>query len=133
MYVPLILEKFSDPRGLLNILEINDQITFETKRIYYLSNIEKNAVRGAHAHKKLSQIFLCVNGSFDLCIDDGKNRIIRSLSRDSCAIFVPKGKWRELINFTEDAICLVLADRKYEPEDYIHSYNEFKNWTQSEQ
>jgi dTDP-4-dehydrorhamnose 3,5-epimerase-like enzyme len=127
---PLDLQTIADERGLLTVLEINKQINFDVKRIYFLSKIQNYVIRGAHAHRELSQIFICVSGSFDLCIDNGSQRVVEHLTESDKAYFLPRGNWRELKNFTEDAICLVLADRSFEPDDYIHSYDEFINWVQ---
>lgn len=101
-------------------------IPFEVKRIYYLYDIPDGEKRGGHAHYELEQYILAVNGSFDVIIDDGTDRRIVTLDRPNLALHVVPGLWRELENFSDDAICLVIASHKYDEGDYIRDYNAYQ-------
>lgn len=110
-----------------NITSLNNlvDIPFETKRVYYLYDIPGGESRGGHAHKELQQLIIAVSGSFDVTIDDGKNKKTVSLNRPNYGLHIIPGIWRDLSNFSSGAICLVLASRKYEESDYIRDYQEF--------
>ena len=83
------------------------------------------AERGGHAHKNIYQLIVAAGGSFDVILDDGINRKIVPLNRPYYGLMVVPGIWRELVNFSSGAVCLVLASEKYNPEDYIREYNDF--------
>jgi len=98
----------------------------EMRRLYYLYNIPTGAHRGGHSHRRLHQLLLCVMGRFDLTLSDGINsRRVRMDSREHNAIMIVPGIWRELDNFSEDAVCLVLASEKYMEYDYIRNNLDF--------
>lgn len=119
------LPKFKDERGNLTFLENSSHIPFDITRIYYLYGIPKNQERGSHAHKKLSQIIIAISGNFDITLKDGFNEKKINLSRPDQALYICPMIWRDLNNFSEDAVCMVLASRKYEKEDYIHNYENY--------
>lgn len=116
---------FKDPRGSLSVIESHRHIPFDIKRIYYINNVPQNESRAAHAHKELQQIFIAVNGSFNVVFDDGLEKKTFHLNTSSKGIYIPSMIWRVLYNFSSDAVCLVLASRHYEEDDYIHSYEDF--------
>jgi dTDP-4-dehydrorhamnose 3,5-epimerase-like enzyme len=120
----LSLESFSDAKGKLNVLEL----PFEIKRIYTISFANQETVRGMHGHKILKQIFLAQSGSFTINLNDGKNSIKFRLDNPETALFVPQGYWRELQDFSNDCICLVLASEHYDLTDYIFNFDDFRNW-----
>ena len=107
-------------------MENQVSIPFNVQRIYYLYDIPGGEERGGHAHYELEQYIIAASGSFDVILDDGKNRKIISLNRPNLALHVVPGLWRELNNFSSGSICMVLASHKYEGKDYIRDYNEFK-------
>lgn len=119
------LKKISDGRGNLTPIEENKDIPFDIKRIYYLYNIAENKIRGEHAHKNLQQLILCLNGSFDIIIDNGYSIEKFILNDPSVGLYVPKMHWRILENFSKESICLVLASDEYNEDDYYRSYDEF--------
>lgn len=121
-----------DYRGNLDVAEFQNIGKFETKRIYYISNVSENVARGAHAHKKLNQVFFAVAGSFSLKVTDGINTETVELKAHKMGYYLPAGHWRDLVNFTSDAVCLVLASEHYDENDYIRSYEEFLEWKKSE-
>jgi hypothetical protein len=110
-----------------NITAINNEkeIPFAIKRIYYLYDVPGGESRGGHAHKKLMQLIVAASGSFDIVIDDSKIKRTFTLSRPDYGLFLPAGLWRELVNFSSGAICLVLASLEYSEVDYIRFYDEF--------
>lgn len=122
----------SDGRGTLNIAEFQGIGKFETKRIYYISNVPENEVRGAHAHKSLNQVFFAVSGKCTLTVTDGVVTDSVELSPQNKGYLLPFGYWRDLENFSDDAVCVVLASEHYDESDYIRSYDEYLEWTISE-
>lgn len=119
------LNKIKDSRGNITFLESNKNIPFEISRVYYLYDTPSGAERGGHAHYDLKQLILAVSGSFDVVIDDGKNREIIKLLRPDEGLFISSMVWRELKNFSGGAVCLVLASNFYDESDYIRDYHEF--------
>ena len=122
------LNKVHNRSGNLTALEDNMDIPFDVKRLYYLYDVPGGAERGGHAHKGLHQLIVAASGSFNVVLDDGKNRKVVELNRPYYGLHVVPGIWRELINFSSGAICLVLASEKYDVEDYIRDYKEFLNY-----
>lgn len=119
------LPKVTDPRGNLSFIEGNRQIPFSIKRTYYLYDVPGGSVRGGHAHKHLQQLIIAMSGSFDIVLDDGKNKNTISLNRSYYGLYLPSMIWRELDNFSSGAVCLVLASDFYDESDYYRDYNEF--------
>ena len=116
----------TDSRGTLAFAEIKKQIPFEIKRIFYIYNVPKNKRRGGHAHKKSEQIFVALNGSFDIILDDSKKKKIYRLQKPNTALYVPPKIWVEMTKFSSKTVVLVLASSFYNDNDYIRNYNEFK-------
>ena len=125
----LDLQVFSDSYGDLGVLELQDLAPFEVKRIYYLLNVPKGGVRGQHGHKQLEQVFICLNGDFEISVTDGASIQKVTLNRHE-AVYLEKGLWRELSNFSADGICLVLASQKFDIADYIFDFEEYLRWKQ---
>lgn len=121
------LRKISDPRGNLTVIESNEDIPFDIKRIYYLYDVPGGESRGAHAHKALYQLLIAANGSFSVTLDDGKEKVTHNLKRPYYGLLIVPGIWRDLDDFSSGSVCLCLASEHYESEDYIREYNEFKN------
>ncbi len=119
---------FIDDRGMLTVSNLDVDKMFVAKRIYSLSGVPKDSIRGMHAHKKLQQIFFCLSGTFDMKVSDGKNHDFVNLRSGSCGYYLPGGYWRELSNFSENAVCLVLASDVYDPNDYLYTMNEYIEW-----
>lgn len=107
------------------MVEGNNNIPFEIKRIYYLYDIPCGEDRGGHAHKELSQLIIAASGSFEVLIDDGENKKKIFLNRPDNGLYIVPGIWRELHEFSSGAISLVLASTIYDENDYIRDYSEF--------
>ncbi len=114
-----------DPRGNLSFIEGERQIPFPIKRVYYLYDVPGGAVRGGHAHRNLHQVLIALSGSFDVILDDGKERKKFFLNRSWHGLLIPSMVWRELENFSSGAVCLVLASEYFEESEYIRDHGQF--------
>jgi len=121
----LDLKRVHSLSGNLTFISNNKDIPFSIKRIYYLYDVPGGAERGGHAHHELEQLIVAASGSFELVLDDGSTKRTVILNRPDQGIYIKKKIWRELINFSSGAICLVLASQEFYEEDYIREYNEF--------
>lgn len=119
------LPKISDPRGNLSFIEGGQHIPFEIKRVYYLYDVPGGSDRGSHAHKQLQQFIVAMSGSFDVVLDDGKEKRRFHLNRSHYGLYVSPMMWRDLDNFSSGSVCMVLASRHYDEADYIRDYDEF--------
>jgi UDP-2-acetamido-3-amino-2,3-dideoxy-glucuronate N-acetyltransferase len=120
------LKGFTDGRGLLVALESNMSVPFDIKRIYYLTDLKKSEPRGFHAHKNLKQLAVCLHGSCRFILDDGKTREEFVLSSPTQGLLIEEMYWREMDQFSNGCVILVLASELYDESDYIRDYNEFK-------
>lgn len=111
--------------GSLCFMENNNHIPFEMKRIYYIFDVEKNAVRGHHAHKKTEQMLFCIRGSISIRLDDGKTKETVVLDKPNRGIFLDALMWHEMADFSEDTVLLVLASDVYDESDYLRNYEDF--------
>jgi len=119
------LPKISDPRGNLSFIEGGQHIPFDIKRVYYLYDVPGGSDRGSHAHKNLHQFIVAMSGSFDVVLDDGKEKKRFHLNRSYYGLYVCPMMWRDLDNFSSGAVCMVLASAHYDEADYIRNYDEF--------
>lgn len=119
------LNKVHRQQGNITVIQNDTDQLFNIRRVYYLYDVPGGSDRGGHAHKILYQLIVAASGSFDIIIDDGFRKKIVPLNRPNYGLLVVPGIWRELVNFSSGAICLVLASEKYNPDDYIHDYSEF--------
>lgn len=119
------LPKISDPRGNLTFVEENDHIPFEIKRVYYLYDVPGGSERGGHAHKDLHQLIIAMSGSFDVVLDDGKEKKRFHLNRSYYGLYVCPMIWRELDNFSSGSVSLVLASNLYDESDYYRDYADY--------
>ena len=122
------LPKIHNPAGNLTVIQNGNFLPFDVKRVYYLYDVPGGSERGGHAHKKLYQLLIAVSGSFDVVVDDGKEKKKVQLNRPYYGLLIPPGIWREIINFSSGSVCLVLASHKYDETDYIRDYKEFKKY-----
>lgn len=119
------LREISDHRGKLTALEALTDVPFEIKRIYYIYGVSPGTLRGFHAHKTLSQMAIAISGYFKIKLDDAENTEVFLMNKPNIGLFIPPGIWREMLDFSVDAVCLVLASDFYLESDYIRDYNEF--------
>lgn len=121
------LPRIVDERdGVLSIMEGARDIPFDIKRVYYINHLENlQSVRGRHAHKTLEQVIFCINGSFVLSLDDGKNKQDIHMWRDNIGVVLGTGLWHEMHSFSSGCILLVVASDHYDETDYIRNYDEF--------
>lgn len=118
--------KIQNRSGNITPIQNDTEVPFGIKRVYYLYDVPGGESRGAHAHRELEQVIVAVSGSFDVTIDDGRNKKTVGLNRPYFGLHLKPGMWRELSNFSSGAICLVLASMLYSETDYIRLYDEFK-------
>lgn len=123
-------QQHGDKRGQLVAIEEWKDIPFEIKRIYYMYDTGKGVRRGFHAHKCLQQILVCVHGSCKILLDDGKEKEIVLLENPYEGILITNNIWREMYDFSEDAVLLVLASEYYDEKDYIRDYDKFLEMVQ---
>lgn len=119
------LPKIFDPRGNLSIIEEYKNIPFKIERVYWIYDVPGGERRGGHAYKENNEFIVALSGSFDVLLDDGKERKIFSLNRSYYGLYVPKGLWREINNFSTNSLALILSSIVYEEKDYIRNYNDF--------
>lgn len=119
------LSKIHNPSGNITIVQSDSELPFRVKRVYYLYDVPGGSERGGHAHRTLQQLIVAASGSFDVILDDGFMKKTVHLNRPNYGLMVVPGIWREIINFSSGAICLVLASDLYNPSDYIRNYQEF--------
>ena len=127
-FVPHSLRKTEN--GDLGVVEFAD-LPFEPKRIYWLTSVDDYKSRGHHAHKILKQYFVAVKGSVDIFLTDGSEEISTTLHADGNALLLAPGLWREIKNFSVNAVLLVICDQPYSEDDYIRDYNQFIDWKKS--
>lgn len=118
-------DKHGDERGTLIALEQNRNIPFEIKRVYYMYETDKYAIRGGHAHRELQQVLICVHGSCKVLLDDGEKKQVIELKSPECGIYINSVIWREMYDFSEDAVLMVVASELYDETDYIRDYQDF--------
>lgn len=123
----LDLPKFLDARGNLSFAENYKQIPFEIKRTYWLYDVPGGECRGGHAYRENQEFIIAISGSFDVVLDDGQERKVFSLNRSFYGLYVPKGLWREMENFSTNAFALEFGSTLYNIDDYIYDYEEFQN------
>lgn len=114
-----------DERGQLIALEEQKDIPFKIKRIYYMYDTKSGVRRGFHSHKTLEQILVCVSGECKILLDDGKCREEVILQKPYEGLYIGPNMWREMYDFSEDAVLMVFASEYYNEQDYIRDYEEF--------
>lgn len=118
-------QTLGDDRGSLVALEVGKQIPFDIKRAYYIFDTKPGVRRGFHAHRKLQQVAVCVRGECKFLLDDGTSHVTVLLDQPNKGLYIGSMVWREMYDFTEDCVLLVLADQLYDESDYIRSHADF--------
>lgn len=119
------LPKFHDPSGNLSFVEQYTHIPFEIKRTYWLYDVPGGECRGGHAFIDNEEFIIALSGAFDVIVDDGMCRKKYTLNRSYYGLYIPSGLWREIENFSTNALALELGSVHYDPKDYIRNYDEF--------
>ena len=115
-----------DERGHLVIVEGNRDIPFDIQRIFYIYGSDVDVVRGQHANRRTEFVLINVAGTSKVRVRDGKgNEALYSLNRPHTGIYLPNMIWKDMLDFSEDSVLLVLASEHYDPEEYIRDYDEF--------
>lgn len=120
------LPKKLDKRGNLSVIEEYTDIPFKIARAFWIYDVPGGEARGGHAYKENEEFIVALSGSFDVVLDDGRERKVFSLNRSYYGLYVPKGVWREMNNFSTNSLALVLASTAYNEKDYIYDYDLFK-------
>lgn len=127
MNKPTIIElpRFLDARGNLSFAQNKTHIPFEIKRTYWLYDVPGGEGRGGHAYRETEEFVIALSGSFDVIVDDGKKKKTFHMNRSYYGLYIPKGMWREMDNFSTNSLALEFASTKYDSSDYIRDYSEF--------
>lgn len=121
------LPKFLDERGNLSFVEQRNHIPFDIKRSYWLYDVPGGECRGGHAYRDNQEFIIALSGSFDVVLDDGNGKKKFHLNRSYYGLYVPKGLWREMENFSTNSLALVLSSTNFDEDDYIYEYEIFLN------
>lgn len=127
MEQPRIIElpKFLDARGNLSFFEQKSHIPFAVKRTYWIYDVPGGESRGGHAYKENQEFIVSLSGAFDVVLDNGKEKLTFTLNRSYYGLYVPKGWWREMQNFSTNSVALIAGSMKYSADDYIRNYDEY--------
>ncbi len=127
---PQIIElpKFLDRRGNLSFIEEFKHIPFKIERTYWIYDVPGGEERGGHAYKENEEFIVALSGSFDVTLDSGQEQLKFSLNRSYYGLYIPKGWWRKMDNFSTNSVAAILASIPYDPDDYIRNFEEFKQW-----
>ena len=124
------LPKISDPRGNLSFVEQENHIPFEIKRTYWIYDVPGGESRGGHAYRETDEFIIAISGSFDVVVDDGKDRKVFTLNRSYFGLYIPRGLWRTIENISTNSLALEFASTSYDRSDYVEDYVEYKKMRQ---
>ena len=119
------LPKFLDVRGNLSFVEQNNHIPFEIKRTYWLYDVPGGEARGGHAYISNEEFIVALSGSFDVVVDNGNEKKVFQMNRSYYGLYIPKGMWREINNFSSNSFALEFGSVEYNEDDYIRDYDTF--------
>ena len=122
---PIDLPKIQDERGNLTFIETERHVPFSIQRVFYLYDVPGGSLRAGHALKTCHQFIIAISGSFDVVLDDGTERQRFHLNRSHYGLYVTPLTWREIDNFSSNAVCLVLASEPYSEAGYYRNYDDF--------
>lgn len=123
--VIITIPKIADPRGNLSVIQQNDTVPFAIARVFYLYDVPADSSRGGHAHHRDNQFMIAMAGSFDVVLDNGRDKRRYTLNRPYQGLLIPPGFWRTMDNFSAGSVCMVITDNPYDESDYIREYEEF--------
>lgn len=119
------LPRFNDPRGNLSFVEQNNHIPFDIRRTYWIYDVPGGENRGSHAFRTTQEFIIAISGGFDVVVDDGLEKKTFTLNRSYYGLYIPKGLWRSIENFSTNSLALEFADTKFDRSDYIENYEQF--------
>ncbi len=122
------LPKILDPRGNLSFYQSNDQIPFKIARAYWIYDVPGGEIRGSHAFKESQEFIVALSGSFDIVLNDGNLDHRFSLNRSYYGLYIPNLMWRKMENFSTNSLALVVSSSKFDEDDYIRDFEEFKKY-----
>lgn len=125
------LPKFLDARGNLSFAEQNNHIPFEIKRTYWIYDVPGGEDRGGHAFKENQEVVIALSGAFDVVVDDGANKKSFTLNRSYYGLYIPKGLWRTMENFSTNSLALEFGSEHYSAADYVRDYEQFLKMKQN--
>lgn len=120
------LPKFLDARGNLSFVEQENHVPFTIRRTYWLYDVPGGEARGGHAYRENQEFIVALSGSFDVILDDGTEKTSFHMNRSYYGLYVPKGLWREMENFSTNSLALILSSTDYDANDYVRDYDEYK-------
>lgn len=129
--IKYVFQPHGDERGQLVALEEFKDIPFMIKRVYYMYDTVSGVLRGCHAHRNLKQILICLHGSCKIRLDNGKEKKVIPLERPYEGLYIESNMWREMFDFTDDAVLMVLASELYDENDYIRDYDTFLEYVKA--
>jgi dTDP-4-dehydrorhamnose 3,5-epimerase-like enzyme len=119
------VKQIADSRGNLLPLELEEQLPFQPKRIFFVYDVPSQDIRGEHAHKNLEQFLLCIRGAVRCVVDDGQKREDYLLNSPEVGLYIPPMVWGVQYRYSPDAVLAVFASQAYDAADYIRDYDEF--------
>lgn len=119
------LPKFLDERGNLSFAEELNHIPFAIRRTYWVYDVPGGEARGGHAYRQNEEFIISLSGSFDVVLDDGRSKRVFSLNRSYYGLYVPRGLWRTMENFSTNSVALEFGSAPFDLDDYIFDYDEF--------
>ena len=125
-YKVLNFNELGDERGNLVVIEGNKDIPFEIKRVFYIYGSDSNVVRGKHANRLSEFVLINVSGTSKVRLDNGCEETVISLDKPRMGLYIPAMLWKDMYDFSENSVLLVLASTHYDGAEYIRDYNEFK-------
>lgn len=118
------IPKITDPRGNLAVIE-KGTVPFTIKRVYYLFDVPNSSFRGGHSHKEQTELLVALSGSFNVVLNDGREKQTFTLKKPDEGLLIPMGIWRELDDFSSGAVCLVVSSGEFDEGDYIRDFDAF--------
>lgn len=124
------LPRFNDPRGNLSFVEQHNQVPFKFERVYWIYDVPGGENRSGHAYHTTEELIIAISGSLDVIVDDGTNKRTFMLNRSYYGLYIPKGLWRTLTNFSTNSLALEIASTPYNRADYVEDYGTYKRMKQ---
>lgn len=118
--------KVLDERGNLSFFQNNDHLPFTMERVYWVYDVPGGELRGGHAYKTQNEVIVALSGSFDIVLFDGKEEKRVTLNRSYYGLYVPAMLWRQLENFSTNAVAFIATDKVYEEAEYVRDFELFK-------